>query len=129
MLDPWWHNVFLLIYGYALIDDPEYAKRYLHWLSSQSAERPERLAGRELAGAALLEVDEPQSNALQSQAELLLEAIVDTKLSAPATVPPLAPVTPLPAWVTCVLTLGVGSYRMSLCPRIHRDTCWHILDG
>ena len=84
LLEPWWREVLLLVYGYARIDDLEFAQRYLVWLSSQPDRRPERLAGLELAGAALLEVELPPATTRRSQAQMLAEAIKDKGLAAPA---------------------------------------------
>jgi hypothetical protein len=76
--------VLLLVYGYARIDDLAFAQRYLQWLSSQSDKAPERLAGLELAGAALLEVELPLLAPRQAQAKRLVEAMADEEMNAPA---------------------------------------------
>ena len=84
LLASWWREVLLLVYGYARIDDLEFAQRYLQWLSSQSGKGPERLAGLELAGATLLEVELPLLSTRQTQSKLLAEALTDQHLKAPA---------------------------------------------
>lgn len=78
--DPWWREVLLLIYGFAKADHPPFAGEYLAWLNSLPPEH--RLTGRELAGAALLEIEKPDPDLRRSQAEKLAVALEDPRLPA-----------------------------------------------
>jgi hypothetical protein len=57
--DAWWREVFLLTYGFAQMDHPPFAREYLEWLSTRTGDGAHLLAGLELAGAALLELERP----------------------------------------------------------------------
>ena len=83
LTDAWWREVFLLIYGYAQMDHPPFARAYLQWLSEQRGDTEARLAGLELAGAALLELERPNPDVRHQQAHLLVKALTDATLSAP----------------------------------------------
>src|SRR5262245_40284887 len=62
LTDSWWREVFLLTYGVARVDFEPFAQQYLTWLSSQTVDGEARLAGMELAGSALLELEKPDPN-------------------------------------------------------------------
>lgn len=85
LTDPWWREVFLLTYGFAQVDHPPFARDYLEWLSRQTGNDETRLAGLELAGAALLEVEKPNPDIRQQQAERLMKVLTDPDLSASGT--------------------------------------------
>ena len=82
LLDPWWRETLLLIYGFAQADYAPFARQYLDWLSQRPGEY--RLPGRELAGAALLELEKPQAEQRQAQARLLAQALEDVHSPASA---------------------------------------------
>lgn len=76
LADPWWREVILLTHGFAQSDHRPFADEFLKWLSS----RPEgdavaHLAGLELAGAALLELERPDPEQRHRQAERLAAAL------------------------------------------------------
>ena len=77
LTDAWWREVFLLTYGFAQMDHPPFAREYLEWLSTQTGDGAHRLAGLELAGAALLELERPDPEVRRHQAERLLRALRD----------------------------------------------------
>lgn len=73
----WWREVLLLLYGYAKMDWAAYAQQYLGWLSDlKPASADCRLAGAELAGAAVLEIERPEQEVRQEQARGLAQALV-----------------------------------------------------
>ena len=81
--DPWWREVFLLLYGFAKMDYAPYAEEFLEWLSNvPDADDTTRMAGLELAGAAVLEIERPDPKVRTRQAERLLHGI--RTLDAPA---------------------------------------------
>ena len=84
LTEEWWREVMLLTYGFAQMDHPPFARDYLKWLSTQDWDANHLLAGLELAGAALLELEHPNPTARAEQAQALLEALVDTELVVPA---------------------------------------------
>ena len=84
--DSWWREVLLLAYGYAQADYPPFARDYLDWLSTLSGDGEARLAGRELAGAAVLELERPQPDLRRQQAERLRLMLADRTLTAPGVV-------------------------------------------
>lgn len=84
LTDPWWREVFLLTYGCAQMLHRTTANEYLHWLSTQDGVGEQRLAGLELAGAALLERENPKPEDLQRQAKDLAGALTDPKVAASA---------------------------------------------
>ena len=72
MTDPWWREVFLLHYGFAKTDYAPYAQAFLDWLSAiPGADPAARLAGLELAGSAVLEIERPDPDLRRQQAERL----------------------------------------------------------
>ena len=79
LTDAWWREVFLLAYGFAQMDHPPFAREYLEWLSTQTGNDAPRLAGLELAGAALLELERPDPEVRRHQAERLLRACATLK--------------------------------------------------
>jgi formylglycine-generating enzyme required for sulfatase activity len=83
LTDAWWREVFLLTYGFAQMDHPPFAREYLAWLSTQTGDGAHRLAGLELAGAALLELERPDPEVRRHQAERLLRALRDPTILAP----------------------------------------------
>ncbi len=83
LTDAWWREVFLLTYGFAQMDHPPFAREYLEWLSTQTGHGAHRLAGLELAGAALLELERPDPEVRRHQAERLLRALRDPTVHAP----------------------------------------------
>jgi Sulfatase-modifying factor enzyme 1/NACHT domain len=83
LTDAWWREVFLLTYGFAQMDHPPFAREYLEWLSTQTGDGTHRLAGLELAGAALLELERPDPEVRRHQAERLLRVLRDPTVRAP----------------------------------------------
>ncbi len=83
LTDPWWREVILLTYGFARADYAPGAKEYLDWLST-APEGAGRLAGLELAGAALLELEQPDAAHRETQAARLAAAVTRPPASAPA---------------------------------------------
>jgi formylglycine-generating enzyme required for sulfatase activity len=76
--DAWWREVLLLHYGFAKTDYPPYAQEFLAWLSNPPmVNDAARLAGRELAAAAVLEIERPEPGVRRLQAEQLAAAITD----------------------------------------------------
>ena len=82
LTDSWWREVFLLTYGVARVDFEPFAQQYLTWLSSQTVDGEARLAGLELAGSALLELEKPDPKRRRQQAKGLVEALGDPHLVA-----------------------------------------------
>lgn len=80
LTDPWWREVALLTYGFAQTDYDDYAGIYLDWLSNQAGDA--KLAGVELAGAALLELERPNPELRATQAKRLCTALTDRTLAA-----------------------------------------------
>jgi len=76
--EPWWREALLLLHGYAASDHPPFAGRYLGWLSRQNGNAETRLAGLELAGAALLEQEPRQTDHCRQQATALLKVLTDS---------------------------------------------------
>lgn len=81
LTDAWWREVFLLTYGCAQMDHPPFARAYLQWLSEPRGDGETRLAGLELAGAALLELEKPNPDVRQQQAQRLAQVLTDPMLS------------------------------------------------
>jgi formylglycine-generating enzyme required for sulfatase activity/energy-coupling factor transporter ATP-binding protein EcfA2 len=75
LADSWWRETLLLLYGFARVDWKEYAEQYLEWLSTQPNDSPRYLAGLELAGAAVLELEIPNLELQAQQAKLVIAAI------------------------------------------------------
>jgi len=84
--DSWWRETLLLTYGFARLDYREFAEKYLTWLSNRKKNDEIRLAGLELAGAALLEIETPDAADQQAQAEKLVTVLQDKEIRAPAIV-------------------------------------------
>ncbi|HHS96674.1 MAG TPA: NACHT domain-containing protein, partial [Chloroflexi bacterium] len=81
--DPWWREVVLLTYGFSQADYPPAAQEFLDWLSTLEDDGEKRLAGLELAGAAVLELERPNAALRRRQAERLKAGLTDPKLEAP----------------------------------------------
>ena len=81
LTNAWWREVFLLTYGFAQVDYPPFAQQHLAWLSNQDSDAESRLAGLELAGAAVLELERPNPEARRQQAEQLTKTL--TRADAP----------------------------------------------
>ncbi len=82
--ESWWREVILLVYGYLQMDYPPAAAEFLHWLSHLEGDGKEQLAGAELAGAAVLELERPDPALRRRQAERLGALLEDPQLVAPA---------------------------------------------
>ena len=82
--DSWWREVFLLIYGYAKMDWPQFSTDYLAWLSNLHHNETATLAGLELSAAALLEIERSDRQTYQHQAELLCKAFEKHEQRTPA---------------------------------------------
>lgn len=74
--DPWWREVILLTYGFSQVDYAPAAQALLDWLC-QLTDGEERLAGLELAGAALLELEEPDVESRRQLAQQISSALTD----------------------------------------------------
>jgi len=74
--EPRWREVCLLMYSIARDDYSPFADQYLDWLGTLTPD-DRRLAGLELAAAAILEIERPDPNFRQKQAVRLLDAIQD----------------------------------------------------
>ncbi len=79
--DPWWRETLLLVYGFAKMDYAPFAETYLNWLSHELPFEL-RLAGRELAAAAVLEIERPDPLLRERQGELLANALENPALDA-----------------------------------------------
>ncbi|MBI3958286.1 MAG: SUMF1/EgtB/PvdO family nonheme iron enzyme [Chloroflexi bacterium] len=78
LADGWWREVFLLHYGFAKSDFDRYAQEFLNWLSDLPAvDDATRLAGLELAAAALLEIERPEPEVRRRLAKRLAAALTD----------------------------------------------------
>ncbi|MDL1895690.1 NACHT domain-containing protein [Anaerolineae bacterium CFX7] len=75
LTDSWWRETLLLLYGFARIDRPQYAEQYLEWLATQPENSPCYLAGLELAGQAVLELETPNPALETQQAKRLAAAL------------------------------------------------------
>jgi formylglycine-generating enzyme required for sulfatase activity len=80
--DAWWREVLLLVYGFAKQDYAPFATEYLDWLSTQEGELA--LAGLELAGWAVLEIERVDDALYAKQAERLVTTLTQPALVAPA---------------------------------------------
>jgi formylglycine-generating enzyme required for sulfatase activity/energy-coupling factor transporter ATP-binding protein EcfA2 len=80
--DPWWREVMLLTYGFSQADYPPAAQAYLDWLSTLKGDGEMRLAGLELAGAAVLELERVDAALRRNQAERLAATLTDPALDA-----------------------------------------------
>jgi len=81
--DSWWREVLLLVYGYLQADEGP-ADEFLDWLAHLDGDGRTRLAGAELAGAAVLELERPDPALRRRQADRLVELLEDDLLDAPA---------------------------------------------
>lgn len=77
--EAWWREVCLLFYGAAREDYSLFANEYLGWLETLEPEET-RLAGQELAAAAILEIEKADPTLRQSQAAKLGEAFESASL-------------------------------------------------
>jgi energy-coupling factor transporter ATP-binding protein EcfA2 len=100
--EPWWREVTLLTYGFAQADYAPAAQAYLDWLSSLKGDGETHLAGLELAGAALLELERPDAALRGRQAERLVAALADRAI-------------PWPDWVILASGPMPGTCPMSRC--------------
>jgi len=83
--DAWWRETLILLYGYARTDFLDFANAYLDWLSALTHNPTTHLAGLELAGAALLEVQNPDPERRALQAKRLAAALQDAPLGVSGT--------------------------------------------
>ncbi len=83
LAESWWREVLLLTYGYLLLDYPPAAAEYLDWLSNLDGLDEIRLAGAELAGAAVLELERPDPLVRRRQADRLVALLSDARLTVP----------------------------------------------
>ena len=81
--ESWWREVILLVYGYLQADEGP-AAEYLVWLAHLDGDGRVRLAGAELAGAAVLELERPDPALRRRQADRLVALLEDPALAAPA---------------------------------------------
>jgi formylglycine-generating enzyme required for sulfatase activity len=81
--DSWWREVILLVYGYLQADEGP-ADDFLDWLAHLDGDDRTRLAGAELAGAAVLELERPDPALRRRQADRLVELLEEDALDAPA---------------------------------------------
>ena len=77
--EAWWREVCLLFYGVAKEDYDVFAVEYLDWFAKLEPEET-RLAGLELAAAAILEIEKPDPAQRHVRASLLLEAFEHASL-------------------------------------------------
>ena len=83
LTESWWRELLLLTYGYLLMDHEPAAADYLHWLSTLKGRDAVRLAAAELAGAAVLEIEQPDPAVRRRQADRLVALLADMQLSVP----------------------------------------------
>jgi formylglycine-generating enzyme required for sulfatase activity len=81
--DSWWREVILLIYGYLQMDYLHAATDYLKWLSNLEDSDEKALAGTELAGSAVLEMEKPEPDARLRQAENLKTLLMNKAINVP----------------------------------------------
>ncbi len=72
--DPWWREVVMLTYGFAQADHPPFAQTWLEALSV--CPPPDRMAGLELAGACVMELERPNARVRATQAQRLAHAMM-----------------------------------------------------
>lgn len=84
LTDPWWREVLLLTHGFAKIDFAPFADKYLGWLAAEHHAPQIHLAGLELAGAALLELEKPDPERRREIARQIADVIEQANLQAPA---------------------------------------------
>jgi formylglycine-generating enzyme required for sulfatase activity len=110
--DPWWREVILLTYGFSQADYPPAARAYLDWLSDLEWAQHDgetRLAGLELAGSAVLELERPDADLRREQAQHLAAALTDPGLDAPG-----------------VLRARAGNTLARLGDPRFREDAWHL---
>ncbi|MBE2233803.1 MAG: SUMF1/EgtB/PvdO family nonheme iron enzyme, partial [Anaerolinea sp.] len=88
--ESWWREVALLTYGYLSMKSGELftgddspAMQHLRWLSTLAGSDETRLAGAELAGASVLEIEKPDPEQRLQQARVLVALLEDQTLSVP----------------------------------------------
>lgn len=79
--DSWWREVLLLTYGYLQMDYLPEAMEFIDWLSGLRGSDEIRLAGAEIAGAALLEMDRPDRRQRILQSNRLVRLLASEDLS------------------------------------------------
>lgn len=79
--DSWWREVLLLTYGYMQMDYPPAATEFIGWLSGLRGSDELRLAGAEIAGAALLEMERPDDRQRLLQANRLARLLAASDLA------------------------------------------------
>jgi len=79
--DSWWREVLLLTYGYLQMDYPPEATEFIGWLSALRGSDEIRLAGAEIAGAALLEMERPDNSQRLLQANRLARLLTSSDLT------------------------------------------------
>ena len=82
--DSWWREVLLLTYGYLQMDYPPEAVEFISWLSSLRGSDEIRMAGAEIAGAALMEMERPDSRQRLVQANRLVRLLSNPDISVPS---------------------------------------------
>ncbi|NMB89984.1 MAG: SUMF1/EgtB/PvdO family nonheme iron enzyme [Chloroflexi bacterium] len=80
--DPWWREVLLLTYGYAIFNSRQFARGYLAWLSDLQGD--DRLAGLELAATALLESGVREGEIHRAHAQNIIGELANPKKAYPA---------------------------------------------
>ncbi|MDQ1301351.1 MAG: hypothetical protein QG637_1272, partial [Chloroflexota bacterium] len=81
--DSWWREALLFVHGH-LRADAGPADDYLAWLAHLEGAGRTRLAGAELAGSAVLELEQPDPALRRRPADRLVELLEDDSLDAPA---------------------------------------------
>lgn len=81
LTESWWREVLLLTYGYLLTDYLPAAAEHLDWLCTLDGPDEARLAGAELAGASVLEIERPDPGVRRRQADRLVALLMDEHLS------------------------------------------------
>ncbi len=79
--DSWWREVLLLTYGYLQMDYPPEAMEFIGWLSALRGSDETRMAGAEIAGAALLEMERPDARQRLQQANRLMRLLDSADVS------------------------------------------------
>ena len=85
--ESWWREVALLTYGYLSMESGDLfvsnspAVEHLRWLSTLRGSDETRLAGAELAGASVLEIEKPDPEQRLQQAKVLVALLEDKTLA------------------------------------------------